>query len=170
MEFAQDGAWSNALFYRQMGPDDGATNFLLDFYIQVDSASASTAQALEFEPFQFVGSFNYTMGMQCDYGWEVWDTWNEATQQWIHTSIPCNKFSAGSWHHIQMYSTTNHSNLTYTYRTLVVDGVAYTLNQTQPALYLWAWADNTGAQWQLDTNANSAGFHEWVDNATLTMW
>ena len=65
--------------------------------------------------------------------------------------------------------TTNHSNHTYTYRTLVVDGVAYNLNQTQPAICL-AWTDNAGVQWQLDVNASGTGYHEWVDNATLTMW
>lgn len=65
--------------------------------------------------------------------------------------------------------TTNHSNHTYTYNTLVVDGAAYTLNQTQPAKYL-GWPDNAGVQWQLDVIASGAGYHEWVDQATLKMW
>ena len=169
MELYQDGAWSNALFYRHMGPDDSATNFVFDFWLQLDPASTGAAQALEFDTFQFVGGFNYMIGSQCDYGYGVWDTWNEATGQWLHTSIPCPRLAAGAWHHIQWYVTTNHTNHTYTYRTLAVDGVTYAVNQTQPAKYL-GWPDNAGVQWQLDVNASGGGYHEWVDKANLSMW
>jgi hypothetical protein len=169
MELFQDGSWSNALWFFKVGGNDAATNLLWDFYVQLDSASTSSTQALEYDIFQFVGGYNYMIGSQCDYAAGVWDTWNESAGQWLHTSVPCKKFSTGAWHHIQWYVTTNHSNHTYTYKTLVVDGVAYTLNQTQPAKYL-AWGDNTGVQWQLDVNAGGGGFHEWVDKATLSIW
>jgi len=169
MELFQDGSWSNALWYHKVGADDAATNFLWDFYVQLDSASVNAAQALEYDAFQFVGGYNYMIGTECNYAAGVWDTWNEAGGNWIHTSVPCKKFTAGTWHHIQWYMTTNHSNHTYTYKTLVVDGVVYNLNQTQPAKYL-AWGDNVGVQWQLDVNASGAGFHEWVDKASLSIW
>jgi hypothetical protein len=169
MELFQDGVWSNALWYHKVGANDSATNFLFDFYVQLDSASTNAAQALEYDAFQFVGGYNYMIGTECSYGAKVWDTWDEASGHWLHTTIPCAKFSTGTWHHIQWYMTTDHSAHTYTYKTLVVDGVAYTLNQTQPAKYL-GWGDNTGVQWQLDVNASGNGYHEWVDKATLTIW
>jgi hypothetical protein len=169
MEMFQDGSWSNALFYRHLGANDNATNFLWDFNVQVDSASLSGAQALEYDAFQFVGGYNYMIGTECNYAAGVWDTWDEATGHWLHTTIPCKPFAAGTWHHIQWYMTTDHSGHTYTYKTLVVDGVVYNLNQTQPAKYL-AWGDNVGVQWQLDVNASGTGYHEWVDEATLTIW
>ena len=169
MELFRDGVWSNALWFWKAGADDAATNFLWDFYVQLDSASLSAAQALEYDAFQFVGGYNYMIGTECNYAAGVWDTWNEATGHWLHTTVPCKKFAAGTWHHIQWYMTTNHSSHTYTYKTLVVDGVVYNLNQTQPAKYL-AWGDNTGVQWQLDVNAGGAAYHEWVDNAKLSIW
>ena len=169
MELFHDGKWGNALWYHKMGADNAATNFLWDFYVQLDEASLGAAQALEYDAFQFVGGYNYMMGTECNYGAGVWDTWSEASGHWLHTSIPCKKFTAGTWHHIQWYMTTNHSNHTYTYRTLVVDGVAHTLNQTQSAKNL-GWGDNAGAQWQLDVNASGGAYHEWVDKATLKMW
>ncbi len=169
MEFFNDGSWANALFYNHLGANDSVTNFLWDFYVQVDSASLSATQALEYDAFQFVGGYNYMIGTQCDYGAGVWDTWDEATGHWLHTTVACPKFAVGTWHHIQWYMTTNHTNHTYTYQTLVVDGVPYTLNQTQPAKYL-GWGDNLGVQWQLDVNASGTGYHEWVDNANLTIW
>jgi hypothetical protein len=169
MELYQDGSWSNALWYHKMGANDAPTNFLWDFYVQLDESSLNSAQALEYDAFQFVGGYNYMIGTECNYGVGVWDTWNEVTQQWLHTTIPCKKFAPGTWHHIQWYMTNNHANHTYTYQKLVVDGVTYTLNQTQPAKYL-GWPDNIGVQWQLDVNASGGGYHEWVDNATFTVW
>ncbi len=169
MELYHDGVWGNALWWHSMGANNNATNLLWDFYVQLDGSSANAAQALEYDAYQFVGGYNYMIGTECNYAAGVWDTWNESTGHWLHTSIPCKKFSAGTWHRIQWYMTTNHTDHTYTYKTLVVDGVVYTLNQTQPAKYL-AWGDNIGAQWQLDVNASGAGFHEWIDKATLTAW
>lgn len=169
MEIFHDGSWGNALWYHKMGADNNATNFLWDFYVQLDDNSVDAAQALEYDAFQFVGGYNYMIGTECNYGVGVWDTWNEAAGKWLHTTIPCKKFSPGTWHHIQWYMTANHANHTYTYHTLVVDGAAYTLNQTQPAKYL-GWPDNAGVQWQLDVNAGGGGYHEWVDQATLKMW
>jgi microcompartment protein CcmK/EutM len=169
MEFYRDGVWGNSLWHHKMGAMNYVTNFLWDFYFMVDSNASKAAQALEYDAFQFVGGYNYMIGTQCNYGAGVWDTWNEYTGHWLHTNIACPKFAPGTWHHIQWYMTTNHSNRTYTYKTLVVDGKSYILNQTQPAKYL-AWGDNLGAQWQLDVNATGIGYHEWVDKAKLTVW
>ncbi len=169
MQLYRSGVWGNALWYKKLGAINSATRFLWDFYFMVDDASLRSGQALEFDAFQFVGGFNYMIGTQCNYGSGTWDTWNEATGHWLHTSIPCPKFSPNTWHHVQWYMTTNHSNHTYTYVTLVVDGKSYTLNQTQPAKYL-AWGDNLGAQWQLDVNATGGGYRMWVDKAKLTVW
>jgi len=169
MELYRDGVWGNALWSKKVGANNGVTNLLWDFYFYVDSASTSATQALEFDGFQFVGGYNYMIGSQCDYGNGHWDTWSEASGHWLPTSIACPKFAPNSWHHIQWYMTVNHSNHSYTYVTLVVDGKPYSLNQTQYAKYL-AWGDNLGVQWQLDVNASGNGYHEWVDKANLTAW
>ena len=169
MELFRDGVWSNALWHHKMGANNGVTHMLWDFYFMVDSASLSATQALEWDSFQFVGGYNYMIGSQCDYGRGVWDTWSETSGHWVPTSVPCGKFSPNAWHHIQEYVTTNHSNHSYTYVTIVVDGVVHNLNQTQYAKNL-GWGDNLGVQWQLDDNASGAGYHEWVDKAKLTIW
>ncbi len=169
MQLYHDGVWGNALWYKKLGSNDYATNFLWDFYVYLDANSLKSGQSLEYDAFQFVGGYNYMIGTQCNYGAGVWDTWNEYTGKWVHTTIPCAKFSTGAWHHIQWYMTTNHTNHTYTYKTLVVDGKVYNLNQTQPAKYL-AWGSNVGVQWQLDVNGSGGGYHEWVDKAKFTIW
>ena len=78
MELYNAGVWANALWWKHLGANNNVSNFLWDFYVQLDSASTSQAQALEFDVFQFIGGFNYMIGSQCDYGNGVWDVWDES--------------------------------------------------------------------------------------------
>lgn len=169
VEFYNSGSWANALWYNHVGAHNDKRNFLLDFWFRLDDASRSAAQSLEVEPFQFIGGWNYMMGSQCSFGSGWWDTWEESTGHWMHTNVPCTRFTTNTWHHIQWYITTNPSAHSYTYHTLVVDGHSYPINTTRHAKDL-NWGDNSGAQWQLDVNASGQGYHMWVDQATLTMW
>ena len=168
-EFYNSGVWANALYWQKVGAYDNAHNLLWDFWIYVDSNSQNATQALEFDSFQFVGGYNYMIGSQCDYGSGTWDTWNETSGHWIHSNVACHKFSVNGWHHIQWYVTTNHTNHTYTYVTLVVDGLSRPVNKTYSAKDL-NWADNIGVQYQLDVNASGRGYTEWFDQVKLTIW
>lgn len=163
------GVWANALWWKKVGANNNVTNFLWDFWVQLDGNAAGAAQALEYDAFQFVGGYNYMIGSQCNVAAGVWDLWDELNGHWIHSTIPCHGFAAGTWHHIQWYMTTNHTNQTYRYVTLVVDGVPHTINKTYNAKNLH-WGDNLGCQFQLDVNASGTGYSEWYDNVTLTVW
>lgn len=169
-EFYNSGVWGNSLWWQKLGANDGVHNFLWDFWFYIDSNANNYGQALEFDTFQFVGGYNYMIGSECDFnGSGKWDTWDEASGHWVHSTINCPRFSTGAWHHIQWYVTTNTSNHTYKYVTLVVDGHSYPVNITQTSKNLH-WGDNLGVQWQLDDNARGGGYHEWIDNATLAIW
>lgn len=167
--FYNSGVWANALWWTKLGANNSARNFLMDYYLYVDDASRGAAQAYEMEGFQFVNGWNYMMGMQCNVGRKTWDTYDEAGAQWYATSVPCTGFTPSKWHHIQWYITTDINAHTYTYKTLVVDGQSYPLNTTRRAKYN-GWSNNVGVQWQLDVNKTGAGFREWVDKATFTIW
>ncbi len=168
-QFYNSGVWANALWWQKVGANNSKHNFLWDFWFYVDSTSQNAGQALEFDTFQFVGGYNYMIGSQCNYGAGTWDTWDEASGHWIHSSISCPKFSPNTWHHIQWYVTTNTSNHTYTYHTLVIDGNSHTVNKTYSSKNLH-WGDNLGVQWQLDVNATGRGYNEWIDQASLAIW
>jgi hypothetical protein len=168
-EFYNSGVWANALWWQKLGGNDVTRNFLWDFYFYLDSNYNVSAQAIEFDPFHFVGAYNYMMGTQCDYWLQIWDTWDGAAGQWLHTNIPCPHFSTNTWHHIQLYTQTIPSTHQYRYVTLVVDGKSTPMNLVRNAIYL-NWASNLGVQWQLDVNAKGSGYHEWVDNVKLTIW
>jgi hypothetical protein len=169
MELYRDGVYANALWWRKFGNYNWATNLLLDFYVQLDQDSLTNAQSLEFDPFQFVGGYNYMAGSQCNYAAGLWDIYDAADGHWVHTTVPCKKFSADTWHHIQWYVTVDHTAHTYTYVTLVVDGQPYSIGMTEGAKNN-GWNNNVGVQWQLDVNSKGDGYHEWVDQASLTVW
>lgn len=168
-QFYNSGIWANALFWQKLGPQDTARNFLWDFYFYVDSNYQVSGQALEFDIFQFLSGYNYMMGTQCDYWYQIWDTWDQATGQWLHTSIPCPHFSSNTWHHVQLYTQTLPETKQYKYVTLVVDGKSTPMNIVRKANYL-NWSAQVGVQWQLDVNKNGSGYSEWVDNSKLTVW
>ena len=164
------GVWADALWYKKMGSGyDSATNLLWDFWVQLDSHAAGAAQALEYDAFQFVNGYNYMIGSQCNVAAGVWDLWDELNGHWIHTTITCHGFPAGSWHHIQWYVQTNHNTHQYTYRTLVVDGRAHPINRSYYAKNI-GWYANIGVQYQLDVNASGQGYSEWFDLSKLTVW
>ncbi len=166
--FNGGSAWANVLWYKSLGAQNFARNFLWDFYVRFDSNGAATLHTAEFDLYQAIGGFEFMIGSQCNFGNNCWDTWNQAGGYWVGTSIPCPRFSANSWHHIQWYMQ-RVSSSQYKYVTLVVDGRAYNLNQTQPGAYS-GWGDTLGVQWQLDLGASGTDSKEWIDNVKLTIW
>jgi hypothetical protein len=169
MELFNSGVWANSLWWQKVGGHDTASNFLWDFYALADDTSATAAQAFEYDSFQFIGGYNYMFGSQCNLAAAKWDLWDELDGKWVHSSAPCAKFAPNVWHHIQWYIQSNSKDHSYTFVTLVVDGTEYSLNQTYSAKNL-GWSSNIGVQYQLDVNATGTGFHEWIDQSTLTIW
>ncbi len=169
MQVYNAGPWANALWWLKLGANNSVSNFLWDFYFQVDDVSLTSGQALEFDAFQFIGGYNYMIGSQCDYGNGKWDIWDELNGHWIPTSIACPKFEAGKWHHIQWYVQRVPGTTTYHYVTLVVNDTPYSIDQSYEAKYI-GWHDNLGVQYQLDVNASGAGYPMWVDKSNLTVW
>ena len=166
--FNGGNAWANVLWYKSLGQNNFAKNFLWDFYVRFDSNGAATLHTAEYDLYQSINGFELMIGSQCNFGNNRWDTWDQARGTWIGTSIPCPRFSANTWHHIQWYmqrvSTTQ-----YKYVTLVVDGKAYSVNQTYTGSYA-GWADTVGVQWQLDLGGNGTDSKQWIDNVKLTIW
>jgi hypothetical protein len=168
-EFYNGGSgWSNVLWIKKLGAQNSVSNFIWDFWVQFDSGAASHLWTAEYDLWQSVNQQEFMLGSQCNFGLGVWDIWNSSTNQWIRTSIPCHRFTAGTWHHIQWYVQRVSWNQ-YRYRTLVVDGNPYTVNQTFYTNPI-GWADALGLQWQLDLDSSGVDAHEWIDKVKLTAW
>ena len=165
--FVGGPAWTNALFIKTM-PASSASHFLWDFWVYHDSASAANIWSSEFDLWQMLGGKEFMIGSQCDFGDGYWDTWDSANNRWITNGIPCPRWAANTWHHVQWY-VERVSATQYRYDTLVVDGHGYGLNQTW-AVTPTSWPDAVGIQYQLDQNASGTAIHEWIDNVKLTLW
>lgn len=162
------GAWANALWIKKFGNQDQASHFLWDFWASFDAGAADHLWTAEYDLWQSVGGQEFMIGSQCNFGNGVWDIWNSATGHWVPTSVPCKRFAAGTWHHIQWYVERISANQ-YRYDTLVVDDVPYTINQvftTNPI----GWADSFGVQWQLDLDGSGVAAQEWVDHVQVSLW
>ena len=160
--------WTNALFIDTMGGTSSATHFLWDSWVYLDSTTAASVWSSEFDLWQTLGGKEFMIGSQCDFGDGYWDTWDSANNRWIENGIPCPRWAANTWHHVQWY-VERISSTQYRYDTLVVDGHGYGFNQIYKANPI-AWPDAVGIQYQLDQGPSGAPAQEWIDNVKLTTW
>lgn len=161
-------AWASALWIKKFGAQNASTHFLWDFWVYFDATSAANSWSAEYDLWQAVGKQEFMIGSQCVFGTNEWDMWDSANNKWVNSGVPCPRFSAEKWHHIQWYVERT-SATTYRYNTLVVDEQPFTLNRTfstNPT----DWDDSLGVQWQLDQNGTGLALSQWVDNAKLTIW
>ena len=160
---------ADVLFWNKLGAYDSAMHFTWDFWVYLDKASVS-AQALEYDLFQYVSGREYMFGTQCAYAEGLWDVWDQGSRSWVSTQIPCKAFTPKLWHHIiwQFHRTTDKK---MHYDSLTLDGVLYSVKQTQSSGPLpTGWTDELGVQWQLDTPAAPLSFNEWIDDVKLTVY
>jgi hypothetical protein len=161
--------YANVLFWRKLGAVNSATHLTWDFWVYLDKASLS-AQALEYDAFQFVNGLEFMFGTECVYRTGYWEIWNQKAGNWVQTKLPCKAFTPNAWHHVvwQFHRTTD--NMMH-FDAVTLDGVLHTLNLSQPSGPLPAgWASDLGVQWQLDTAGAPLTFSEWVDNVKLTVY
>lgn len=157
--------YSAALWWRQLGGNNAATNFKydLDFYL----TAPQYAQALEFDVNQSIGNLKFIFGTQCnirDGGtWDVWDTANAA---WRRTAVPCTTPAGGVWHHLTWEFQRNASQTIFVAVTL--DGVRHPINAVYNARPVSATEINTA--FQMDGDFAMHPYSVWLDNVTLSYW
>lgn len=162
-----DVLWNNHLigdFSSQGLPDWNRTlvpslhNFTYDVYFWVGSASVS--QAMEFDINQFVGGKSYIWGHECRIaGGYEWDTWNNQTQRWVPSGIPCKPLS-NAWNHLILnVQRTSDGHLLF--HSITLNGYTAVLNR-----YDWptptTWYGVT-INYQLDGNSSSAPYAVYLD-------
>jgi hypothetical protein len=171
-ELFNSGEGFDTLWYWHVGAEDKATNIEFEFSLMVDENSLKAEQAFENGPQQYVGGYKYSMTMQCEGSKQLWRVWDQAAKGWKATSVPCPHWTPNVWHTVKMYITTDHTNHTETYHSLVVDGKTYSIETTVGVTNV-GFHDNLGFQFQIDNNKTSAagnGIHEWLDNIKLAVW
>jgi hypothetical protein len=113
--YVQGRAWTDALFIRELGAYNTASNFQSDFFFYLSSSASKIGQAFEFDTFQFInnvagapGPVEFMWGTQCDYSQNggVWNIWNQDLNAWVPMySMPCvnpnrSKFRTEVWYRV----------------------------------------------------------------------
>jgi hypothetical protein len=178
--YINGAAYSDGLWWYKVGPNDAVSNFSFDFWLTVDSNTQQYAQALEFDTFQFIGNQEFMFGTQCDFASGTWDVWNAAAGAWVHSAVPCSRFTAKNWYHITLsfHRTSDgmehYDNLSikqYNAHGRLVGQNTYSLGQAFGAGTLpQGWGENLGVQFQMDIGPSGTNMQEWVDQVSLTAW
>jgi major membrane immunogen (membrane-anchored lipoprotein) len=169
-----DVLWNNHLigdFSTQGMPDPNQTivpnlhNFTYDVYFYANNLSVS--QALEFDINQFVGGNSYIWGHECRVaGGNEWDIWDDPSQTWWKTGIPCNPV-ANAWNHLvlQVQRTSDNQLL---FQSITLNGVTSTLNHYEnPTPTTWY---GVTINYQQDGNYAQNPYAIWLDKVNFTYW
>lgn len=156
--------YADALWWKQLGAVNTATNLVYDVYFYLKSPQ--NAQALEFDSNQANGNKRWIFGTQCNIGGGHWDVWGNAQGNWLSTGIPCKMPAAFTWHHLTWEFKRTASTLTYIAFTL--DGVKHYVNRTYSGKA--SGTNELNVAIQLDLKGNHAAYSEWVDNVSLKYW
>jgi hypothetical protein len=167
MEFSIAGStpYSDAIWWRQLGANNGATHFQydLDFFL----TNPQYAEALEFDVNQSIGNLKFIFGTQCNIkSAGVWDVWDTAGNVWRSTGVPCPMPSANQWHHLtwEFYRS---SSVAY-FVALTLDGVRHDINYSFSAKP-WS-ANEINVAFQMDGDYAQHSYSAWLDNVTLSYW
>ena len=158
-------AYSGALWWKQLGSNEGATHFVYDMYFYVKNPGA--AQSLEFDMNQSAGQRKFIFGTQCDiqytHQWNIWDT---ANAQWVLTGIPCSAPQAYTWNHLTLEFVRNQYQTAFVSVTL--NGNKSYINRTFDTFGVNASELNTAVQ--LDGDVYATAYSLWVDQMSVTAW
>ncbi len=168
-----DVLWNNHLigdFSSQGLPDLSHTlvpqyhNFTYDVWFWI--ADASVSQALEFDINQFFGGKSFIWGHECRIaGGHQWDTWNNQTQHWVPSGIPCNPIS-GAWNHlvIQVQRTSTNKLL---FHSITLNGKTSVLDRYDtPTARNWY---GITINYQIDGNVNGTPYGVYIDKLNFTV-
>lgn len=161
-----------------LGADTTSTNWARDFWVKANFAAGTTH--IEFDTYNFSGTWDYMFGTQCEYSKYIIQIDNQSNG-WVDTSVPCGVLYDGNWHHVQQ---TGHLDLAANkncaantapceyWDDIWIDSKLYVLGQKLPATTS-TWT-GSGGQIQLDMAPNSASSGTpatdvlYVDSDTVT--
>lgn len=157
-------AYSDALWWKQLGAANSATHLVYDLYFYLKTPQY--AQALEFDNNQANGHMRWIFGTQCDIARGRWDVYANAEGSWTSTGIPCGRPSSFKWHHLTWEFTRTSTKLTFVSVTL--DGVKHYVNRTYTGKA--SGVNELNVAFQMDQNSNHVPYSAWLDNVSLKYW
>jgi hypothetical protein len=116
-----------------------------------------------------MGPVGMIWGTQCNnIGGQVWDIWNNATEHWISTGVPCNLINNG-WNHVTIHAQREPDN-TLLYQSITLNSTTAILNSTYAPFTVPASWWGITLNYQMDGNHAMSSNTTYLDNLTLTSW
>ncbi len=158
--------YADALWWKQLGGNDGTSHFIYDLYFYVKDTSA---EALEFDANQGLNSQRYIMGTQCALNADhQWDVWNAATGHWMPTGIPCTNVQPYTWNHLtEEFARVNGQTQ---FISITLNGQKSYVNKYSNPQPIPSNVHELNVAVQLDMNSKAQAETMWVDKITLSAW
>lgn len=166
--------YSNELYFNPIAGGNNVSNFTYDLYFWIDNPDAP--QALEFDlnqAYDDTGAGSpqrWVWGSECNFKGETpprWDIWDDSTQLWQTTTIPCDPFPANSWNHLTW--TFQRVGQQVYYNTLTVNGTVYQVNTYYNNQSGWT-LEEIDTAFQMDLDSNADPYNVWLDEVNLTAY
>ena len=157
--------YSNALWWKQLGANNGKTHFVYDVYFYL--RTPSYAQALEFDVNQSNGHHKFIFGTECSIkDGHVWDVYDPKGGAWRSTGIYCGLPSAYKWHHIhwELYRDTYKVH----YISFTLDGAKHYVNRSYYAR--GSSVNEINVAFQMDGDKYQQDYDTWLDKVSLKYW
>jgi hypothetical protein len=158
-------AYSDALWWKQLGPNPAVSHLVYDTYFYYTNAAAP--QSLEFDVNQALNGYKYIFGTQCSLrGSHTWDVWDNINKRWRSTGIACSSLPTYKWNHLVWELERVGGKLHFISVTL--NGVKHYVNR-----YYAPRASSTkelNLAFQMDGNYKQTAYKVWLDKTTLKAW
>lgn len=167
--------WADNVFAYHFGPQNWANHVLYTVHFLWNASKtrgadgAYVVQAVEFDSYFFSGGFKYLFGTQCDYAGGYWGVWNGPQNAWKDTSLKCEKFPPNQWHTITWYGERDQNTKKLHFVALSVDGKQSKVDVWMDAVGSGS-TDDTGIQFQQDSDQYGSPWNAWIDQVKLTIW
>ncbi len=156
--------YGDALWWKQLGGNAGASHFRYDLYFYYTNASAP--QALEFDGNQSVGGRKYIFGTQCNVAAKQWDVWNTSGAYWMHTGVTCTAPPTYKWNHL-VWEFERVNGQTH-FIAVTLNGNKYYINRYGGSKS--SSVSELNVAFQMDLNSTALDYDVWLDKVTLVAW
>jgi hypothetical protein len=159
-------AYANALWWKQLGANAGASHFVYDLYYYTKTPTA--AQALEFDVNQSLNSKKYIFGTECDFsGTHTWHVYDPYNRHWVSTSIACNRPKAYTWNHVTLEFNRTSTGKTG-FVTVTINGTKHYFNRSYAPRA--SSAKEVNVAFQMDMNKAATDYTVYLDKVSLKYW
>ena len=156
--------YANALWWKQLGGNNGATHSVYDLYFYLKNPTA--AQALEFDINQSANGHKYIFGHECDFkGSHTWRVWSPSTS-WTSTGIGCSVVKAYTWNHLTLE--VQRINGQSKFIAITLNGNKHYVNRAFSPKS--SSVSEINVAFQMDGNSTMTDYSTWLDKVKLTYW